>query len=119
MIALLLYLIVGRPDIMFSVCLCARYQSSLRESYLIAVKRIFRYLRDTPNLGLWYPKESSLVLHAFSDADFGGCKIARKSTSDTCQFLRNMLISWFSKKQNNVALFIIEAEYISVGSCYA
>ena len=119
MIGSLLYLTASRPDIMFSVCLCARYQSTPRESHLIAVKRIFRYLRDTPNLGLWYPKASSLVLHAYSDADFGGCKIDRKSTSGTCQFLGNMLISWFSKKQNSVALSITEAEYISAGNCCA
>ena len=80
MIGSLLYLTASRPDIMFSVCLCARYQSCSKESHLIVVKRIFRYLKDTPSLGLWYPKGSSLALHAYSNADFGGCKIDRNST---------------------------------------
>ena len=71
MIGSLLYLTTSRPDIMFSVCLCARYQSCPKESHLLAVKRIFRYLKDTPSLGLWYPKGSSFAFHAYSDADFG------------------------------------------------
>ena len=99
MIGSLLYLTTSRPDIMFSVCLRARYQSCPKKSHLLDVKRIFRYLKDTPSLGLWYPKSSSFALHAYSVADFGGCKIDRKTTSGTCQFLRNMLTSWFSKKQ--------------------
>ncbi|GMI79777.1 hypothetical protein HRI_001647000 [Hibiscus trionum] len=119
MIGSLLYLTASRPDILFSVCLCARFQASPKESHLIAVKRIFRYLRDTPCLGLWYPRVSTFNLHAYSDADYGGCKIDRKSTSGTCQFLGSMLISWFSKKQNSVALSTTEAEYISLGSCCA
>ncbi|GMI76746.1 hypothetical protein HRI_001343900 [Hibiscus trionum] len=119
MIGSLLYLTASRPDIMFSVCLCARFQASPKESHLVAIKRIFRYLIDTPTLGLWYPKDSTFSLHAFSDADYGGCKIDRKSTSGTCQFLGSMLVSWFSKKQNSVALSTTEAEYISLGSCCA
>ncbi|KAK8674769.1 hypothetical protein V6N13_032872 [Hibiscus sabdariffa] len=119
MIGSLLYLTASRPDIMFSVCLCARFQANPKESHLKAVKRIFRYLLDTPSLGLWYPRDSTFDLHAYSDADYGGFKIDRKSTSGTCQFLGNMLISWFSKKQNSVALSTTEAEYISAGSCCA
>ena len=119
MIGSLLYLTASRPDILFSVCLCARFQSSPRESHLLATKRIFRYLKDTPSLGLWYSKDSTFALHAFSDADFGGCKIDRKSTLGTCQFLGNRLISWFSKKQNSVAQSTTEAEYIAAGSCSA
>ncbi|KAK8983114.1 hypothetical protein V6N11_057870 [Hibiscus sabdariffa] len=119
MIGSLLYLTASRPDIMFSVCLCARFQANPKESHLKAIKRIFRYLQDTPSLGLWYPRDSTFDLHAYSDADYGGCKIDRKSTSGTCQFLGNMLISWFSKKQNSVALSTTEAEYISAGSCCA
>ncbi|KAL4312619.1 hypothetical protein GQ457_01G020080 [Hibiscus cannabinus] len=83
MIASLLYLTASRLDIMFSVCLCARFQVNHKESHLKAVKRIFRYLQDTPNLGLWYPRVSTFDLHAYSDADYGGCKIDRKSTSGT------------------------------------
>ncbi|KAK8674550.1 hypothetical protein V6N13_032660 [Hibiscus sabdariffa] len=109
MIGSLFYLTASRPDIMFSVCWCARFQANPKESHLKAIKRIFRYLQDTPSLGLWYPRDSTFDLHAYSDADYGGCKIDRKSTSGTCQFLGNMLISWFSKKQNSVALSTTEA----------
>ncbi|GAV72607.1 hypothetical protein CFOL_v3_16095 [Cephalotus follicularis] len=119
MIGSLLYLTASRPDIMFSVCLCARYQSSPRESHLTAVKRIFRYLAYTPLLGLFYSHVSLFNLHAYSDADYGGCKLDRKSTSGTCQFLGTSLVSWFSKKQNSVALSTTEAEYVAVGSCCA
>ena len=119
MIGSLLYLTASRPDILFSVCLCARFQSNPKESHLVAVKRIFRYLLDTPTLGLWYPKGSTFDLIGYSDADFAGCKVDRKSTSGTCQFLGNMLVSWFSKKQNSVALSTAEAEYIAAGNCCA
>ncbi|KAL4387151.1 hypothetical protein GQ457_09G019110 [Hibiscus cannabinus] len=119
MIGSLLYLTESRPDIMFSVCLCAIFQDNPKESHLKVVKRIFRYLKDTPSLGLWYPRDSTFDLHAYSDADYGGCKIDKKSTYGTCQFLGNMHISWFSKKQNSVALSTTEVEYISVGSCCA
>ncbi|KAA3470434.1 RVT_2 domain-containing protein [Gossypium australe] len=104
-----LELLKSRPGIMFSVRLCARYQSCPKESHLQAFKGLFRYLKDTSNLGLWYFRDSSFSWHAFSNADFGGCKIVRKSTSGACQFLGNMLISWFSKKQNSVVLPTTEA----------
>ena len=119
MIGSLLYLTASRPDIMFSVCMCARYQANPKESHLLAVKRILRYLSGTLNIGLWYSKDSSIELIAYSDADFAGCKLDRKSTSGTCQFLGVNLISWFSKKQNSVALSTAEAEYIAAGSCCA
>ena len=119
MIGSLLYLTASRPDIMFSVCLCARYQSNPKESHLNAVKRILRYLNGTQTLGLWYSKDSQIDLLGYSDADFAGCKLDRKSTSGTCQFLGVNLISWFSKKQNSVALSTAEAEYIAAGSCCA
>jgi hypothetical protein len=119
MIGSLLYLTASRPDIMFSVCLCARFQSCSKESHLVAVKRIFRYLLGTIDLGLRYPKFTSLDLVGYSDADFAGCKIDRKSTSGTCHFLGHSLVSWFSKKKNPVALSTAEAEYIASGSCCA
>ncbi|GAV82952.1 hypothetical protein CFOL_v3_26403 [Cephalotus follicularis] len=119
MIGSLLYLTASRPDIMFSVCLYARFQSSPKETHLIAVKRIFRYLAYTQLLGLFYLKDSLFNLHAFFDTDYGGCRIDRKSTSDTCQFLGKSLVSWFSKKQNSVALSTTEAEYVAAGSCCA
>ena len=81
------------------------------------VKRIFRYLTYTPDLGLFYSASSSLLLSAFSDADFGGCKIDRKSTSGTCQFIGSSLVSWSSRKQSGVALSTTEAEYVAAASC--
>ena len=98
MIGSLLYLTASRPDIMFYVCLCARFQACSKESYLIALKQIFRYLVGTQNLGLWYPKKSYLELISFSDVDYAGSKMDRKRTNGTCQFLGHMLVSWSSKK---------------------
>jgi hypothetical protein len=119
MIGSLLYLTASKPNIMFSVCLCARFQLCPKESHLVTVKRIFRYLLGTKDLGLWYPKFTLLDLVSSSDADFAGCKIDRKSKSGTCHFLGHSLVSWFSKKQNSVALSTSEAEYIATGSCCA
>ena len=104
---------------MFATCLCARFQADPRESHLVALKRIFRYFKGTPNLGIWYPRESGFDLIGYSDADYAGCKIDRKSTTGTCQFLGNKLVSWFSKKQNYVSTSTAEAEYIVAGSCCA
>ncbi|CAO2163650.1 unnamed protein product [Urochloa humidicola] len=119
MIGSLLYLTASRPDIMFSVCMCARFQASPRECHLTAVKRILRYLKYSPNIGLWYPKDAHFDLVGYSDSDYAGCKVDRKSTSGGCQFLGRSLVSWSSKKQNSVALSTAEAEYISAGSCCA
>ena len=119
MIRSLLYLTASRPDIMYSVCLCARFQSSPKESHLSAIKRILRYLKGTMEIDLWYPKGDNFELIGFSDVDFTGCKVERKSTSGTCHFLRHSLVSWHSKKQNLVALSTAEAEYIAVSLCCA
>jgi len=119
MIGSLLYLCASRPDIMLSVCMCARFQAAPKDCHLRAVKRIMRYLVLTPNLGLWYPKGSRFELLGYSDADYAGCKVDRKSTSGTCQFLGRSLVSWSSKKQNSVALSTAEAEYVAAGSCCA
>ncbi|KAI3771392.1 hypothetical protein L6452_02556 [Arctium lappa] len=94
MIGSLLYLTASRPDIMYSTCLCALYQSEPKESHLIVVKRIFRYLKRTPNLGLWYPKDSGFDLTVYFNSDFAGCKLDRKSTTDGCQLLGGKLILW-------------------------
>ncbi|CAJ2661709.1 unnamed protein product [Trifolium pratense] len=117
MIGSLLYLTASRPDILFSVCLCARFQSDPRESHLTAVKRIFRYLKGTTNLGLLYKKSNDYVLNGFCDADYAGDKIERKSTSGNCQFVGENLISWASKRQTTIALSTAEAEYISAAKC--
>ena len=119
MIGSLLYLTASRPDIMFSVCMCARYQANPKESHLSAVKRIMKYLVGTLNVGLWYPKGSTCDLVGYSDSDFAGCKLDRKSTSGTCHLLGNSLVSWHSKKQVSVALSTAEAEYVAAGSCCA
>ena len=119
MIGSLLYLFASRPDIMFNVCMCARFQANPKESHISAVKRIMRYLLGTINLGLWYPKNSFYNLIGYSDSDFAGCKIDKKSTSGTCHFIGSALVSCHSKKQNNVALSTTEAEYISAISCCA
>ncbi|KAJ9540979.1 hypothetical protein OSB04_027485 [Centaurea solstitialis] len=116
MIGSLMYLTASRPDIMFSTCLCARYQSKPKESHLKAVKRIFRYLKGTVNLGLWYPKGSGYELTGYTDADHGGCKLDRKSTTGHIQFLGDKLVSWASKKQNCVSLSTPEAEYVAAAS---
>jgi hypothetical protein len=113
----LLYLCASRPDIMLSICMCARFQASPKESHHQAVKRILRYLAHTPTLGLWYPKGSSLDLAGFSDSDYAGDRVDRKSTSSTCHFLGRSLVCWSSKKQNCVSLSTAEAEYIAAGAC--
>jgi hypothetical protein len=102
---------------MLSVCMRARFQADPKEVHLRTVKRIMRYLVYIPKFGLWYPKGSTFYLIGYSDADWAGCKIDRKSTSGTCQFLGRSLVSWASKKQNSVALSTAEAEYIAVGHC--
>jgi len=104
---------------MFTVCLCARFQSYPKESHLIAVKRIIRYLKGTIGMSLWYPKIGQFLMTSYSDADYADCRVDRKSTSGTCQFLGNCLISWSSKKQNSVALSTVEAEYVAAGACCA
>jgi hypothetical protein len=119
MIGSLLYLCASRPDIMLSVCMCARFQSDPRECHLVAVKRILRYLVATPCFGIWYPKGSTFDLIGYTDSDYAGCKVDRKSTSGTCQFLGRSLVSWSSKKQTSVALSTVEAEYVAAGQCCA
>ena len=119
MIGSLLYLTASRPDIMFSVCMCARFQASPKETHLIAVKRILRYLKHTPSIGLWYPKGALFELIGYSDSDYARCKVDRKSTSGGCHLLGRSLVSWSFKKQNSVALSTAEAEYIAAGACCA
>ena len=119
MIGSLLYLTASRPDIMFNVYLCARFQSCSKESHLIAVKRIIIYPKGTIGMGLCYPKTGQFFMTIFSDANYTGCKVDRKSTSGTYQFLGNCLVSWSSKKQNSIALLTAEAEYVAAGACCA
>jgi hypothetical protein len=117
MIGSLLYLTATRPDIQFIVGLCARFQSSSRSSHRTAVQRVFRYLKHTLEFGIWYSASSSLDLVGFSDADFAGCGIDRKSTSGTCHFLGSSLVCWSSQKQSSVAQSTTETEYVDAATC--
>ncbi|KAJ9536009.1 hypothetical protein OSB04_un000825 [Centaurea solstitialis] len=117
MVGSLMYLTASRPNIMFATCVCARYQAKPKESHLAAVKRIFRYLKGTPYYGLWYPKGLGFELQAYSDADYGGCNMDRKSTSGHIQLLGNKLVSWASKKQQCVSTSTAESEYVAAASC--
>nr|GEU47809.1 retrotransposon protein, putative, unclassified [Tanacetum cinerariifolium] len=112
MIESLMYLIASRPDIMFVVCTCARFQVTPKTSHLHAVKRIFRYIKGQPKLGLWYLRDSPFDLEAFSDSDYAGASLDRKSTTGVYQFLSKRLISWQCKKQTIVANSTAEAEYV-------
>ncbi|GJU27967.1 putative ribonuclease H-like domain-containing protein [Tanacetum coccineum] len=117
MIDSLMYLTASRPYIMFAICACARFQVTPKASHLNAVKRIFRYLKHQPKLGLWYPRDSPFELEAYSDSDYGGANLDRKSTTGGCQFLRRRLISWQCKKQTIVANSTTEAEYVATANC--
>ncbi|GJT11961.1 hypothetical protein Tco_0859003 [Tanacetum coccineum] len=117
MIGSLMYLTSSRPDIMFVVCVYARYQVNPKVSHLNAVKRIFRYLKGQPKLGLWYPKDSPFDLVAYTDGDYARASLDKKSTIGGCQFLGCRLISWQCKKQTMVAKSITEAEYVAASSC--
>ncbi|GJW73458.1 putative ribonuclease H-like domain-containing protein [Tanacetum coccineum] len=118
MIGSLMYLTASKPDIMFPVCACARFQVTPKTSHFNAVKRIFRYLKGQPKLGLWYPRDSPFDLEAFSDSDYVGASLDRKSTTRGCQFLGKRLISWQCKKLTIVANSTTEAEYVAAANCY-
>ncbi|GJZ42147.1 hypothetical protein Tco_0589033 [Tanacetum coccineum] len=115
MIGSLLYLTASRPDIMFSVCLCARFQEAPKTSHLEAVKRIFRYIKGTTHLGLWYPKGTGIETVVYADSDHARDYVDRKSTSGICTFVGCCLTSWFSKKQTALAISTTEVEYVSTG----
>ncbi|GKE07057.1 hypothetical protein Tco_1399075 [Tanacetum coccineum] len=117
MIGSLMYLTSSRTDIMFVVCACARFQVTPKVSHLHAVKRIFRYLKGQPKLGLWYPKDSPFDLEAYSDSDYAGTSLDRKSTIEGCQFLGSRLISWQCKKQTIIDNSTTKAEYVAAASC--
>jgi hypothetical protein len=119
MIGSLLYICASRLDIMLSVCMCARFQSDPKECHLVAMKRILRCLVHMPCLGIWYPKGSTYDLIEYLDSDYAGCKVDRKSTSGTCQFMGRSLVSWSSKKQTFVALSTAEVEYVATCQCCA
>ncbi|GKB26741.1 integrase, catalytic region, zinc finger, CCHC-type containing protein [Tanacetum coccineum] len=106
----LMYLTASRRDIAFATFVYARYQARPTEKHLKEVKRIFRYLRQSINMGLWYSKDSRFELIAYSDADHAGCHDDCKSTSGGIQFLGDKLVSWSSKKQDCTAMSTVEIE---------
>nr|GFA24405.1 retrovirus-related Pol polyprotein from transposon TNT 1-94 [Tanacetum cinerariifolium] len=111
----LMYLTASRPDIMHATCYCARYQAQPTKKHLTTVRRMFRYLKDTIHMGLWYPKDTG-----FSDSDHASCLDSRKSTSGGIQFLGgDKLVSWSSKKQDCTSMSSAEAEYVSLSACCA
>lgn len=119
MIGSLTYLTASRPDLLFVVCMCARYQSKPTKKHLEAFKIIFRYLQRTMHMGLWYPKDTAMALMAYSDADHAGCQDTRRSMSGGSQFLGEKHVSWSSKKQMCTSISSTEAEYIAMSSCCA
>ncbi|GJS09349.1 putative ribonuclease H-like domain-containing protein [Tanacetum coccineum] len=117
MIGSLMYLTAFRPDIMFAICACVRFQVTPKTSHLLAIKRIFRYLKGKPTLGLWYSRDSPFELVAYTDSEYAGATQDRKSITGGCQFLGNRLISWQCKKQTVVATFTTKVEYVAIASC--
>ena len=117
MISSLLYLTASRPDISYSVGVCARYQANPKESHMTTLKRIIKYVKITAKFGVWYNKDTSDVLARYSNIDWAGNANDRKNTSGSCFYVGNNLGSWMSKKQNSISLSTTEAEYIAVGSC--
>ncbi|GJU60106.1 retrovirus-related pol polyprotein from transposon TNT 1-94 [Tanacetum coccineum] len=115
MIGSLLYLTASRPDIMFSVCLYARFQENPKTTHLEAIKRIFRYVRGTTHLGLWYPKGTGIEIIVYANSDHAGDYVDRKSTSGVFTFMGCCLTSWFAKKQTALAISMTEAKYVSAG----
>ena len=117
MIGNLLYLTASRPDISYSVGVCAKYQANPKESYMIALKRIIKYVKTTADFGVWYNKDTNDVLAGYSDADCARNANDKKSTSGGCFYVGNNLVSWMSKKQNSISLSTAEAKYITASSC--
>nr|GEZ57646.1 copia protein [Tanacetum cinerariifolium] len=119
MVGFLMYLTASRPDLVFAVCMCARYQAKPTKRHLEALKQVFWYLKGTINWGLWYSKDTVMALTAYADADHAGCQDTRRSTSGNAQFLGDKLVSWSSKKHQSTAIFTTEVEYIAMSGCCA
>ncbi|XP_062104185.1 uncharacterized mitochondrial protein AtMg00810-like [Humulus lupulus] len=117
MIGNLLYLIASRPNICYSVGVCARYQGNPMESHISIVKRIIRYVNSTVDFGIWFSKDTNSNLVCFSDTDWAKNAYDRKSTNGGCFYIGNNLVSGHSKKQSCISLLTAEAEYIAAGSC--
>ncbi|GKB76083.1 retrovirus-related pol polyprotein from transposon TNT 1-94 [Tanacetum coccineum] len=119
MIGSLMYLTSNRPDLIYAVCLYARYQTKPTKNHLNTIRRIFRYVKGTINMGLWYSKDTGMSMTTYADADLTGCQDTRRNTSGSAQFLGEKLVSWSSKKQKCIAISSIESEYITLSGCCA
>ena len=117
MIGSLLYVTATRLDVMQVICLVAIFQSAPKETHVIEVKRILKYLKGTIEYGLWYPRGQDFTLKDFTDADLAGSVNDRKSTSGATFYLGDYLVSWLSKKQSSIALSTTKVEYIFFASC--
>jgi hypothetical protein len=117
MIGSLLYITASRPDTMQVVGMVGHYQSAPNQIHLVAIKRIFKYLKGTMTYGLWYPKNQNFYLTAYSNADWANCVDERKSTSGGAFFLGDSLVAWISNKQGSIYLSTTEAEYIAIATC--
>nr|GEX21691.1 hypothetical protein [Tanacetum cinerariifolium] len=119
MVGSLMYLTASRPDLVFAVCMYARYQAKPTKKHLEVLKKVFQYLKGTINWGLWYLKDTAIALTAYADADHAGCQDTRRSTYESAQFLYDKLVSWSSKKQKSTVISTTEAEYIAMSGCCA
>ncbi|GJX13482.1 hypothetical protein Tco_0205240 [Tanacetum coccineum] len=118
MVGSLMYLTASRPDLVFAVCMCARYHAKPTKKHFEAIKRVFRYLKGTINMcALVSLEDNAMSLTAYADADHAGCQDSRRSTSGSAQFLRDRLVSWSSKKQRSTAISTTKAEYIAMSGC--
>ncbi|GJY42936.1 retrovirus-related pol polyprotein from transposon TNT 1-94 [Tanacetum coccineum] len=119
MVGSLMYLTSSRQNLVFVVCMCARYQAKLIRKHLHAVKWVFQYLKGTINIDLWYSKDIGIALTTYADADHAGCQDTRRSIYGSAQFLSYRLVSWSLKKQKSTTISTTEAGYISLSECCA
>jgi len=117
MIGSLLYLTASRPNISYSVEVCSRYQANPKDSHMIALKIIIKYVKATADLGMWNRKDTNNVLVGYSNTNWAGNADDRKNTLGGCLYVGTNLVSWMSKKQNFISLSTTEAEYIVAGNC--